>query len=149
MDIRGHDFVERTCKAEGIAVQVHPAHVASKVRESVLHRYGSPSNRSELWESLGDLPSVQDAHAYMRLGSWLPPDAILFFDARKEPLAFQFSSGPAFVYAINVLCVHTFYASCENVDYVLAFHDHDFVIGGGRAESWVRIHRLMAEAVAP
>jgi len=60
---------------------------------------------------------------------------VLFFPEAR--LAVELKSGSDLLLVLEQLPAYEFYVSNRDMQYLICFNDHDFVIGWGQAEGWV------------
>lgn len=99
--------------------------------------FAKPGNEP-LWERFLDDESIQDAHAWRAIeGFVLGPTTLLVRDTHRV-LAVRFASSADLVATLDDCPGFEFYVLDDKISFIIAFNDHDMLIGCGAAIQWVR-----------
>lgn len=90
-----------------------------------------------LWENLGTRTSIRGKFAWEfidKILSQQPGDKVfMFFDERDKTPAFAFPRDVPIVPLLEQTSHFIFYLTNEELDYLICFNDHDFLIAAGTA----------------
>jgi hypothetical protein len=64
----------------------------------------------------------------------------MFFDRDRDESGVVFEAGSCLVNVLGECTGFEFYLTDLEGDYVICFNHHDFLIGTGSAETWIREH---------
>jgi hypothetical protein len=137
----GHirDEVLRAAQTVGATVSEIPRDEADRIREQVTQRFAGGVTASLLWEHLQERVSNRDANAWRWVGDYVKDaKAIMFFDKEDERAMFEFRNGPEVVSTLGESYHFEFYLTNRQVDYLICFNHHDYLIAGGLAADWLK-----------
>ncbi|MCE9578749.1 MAG: hypothetical protein K8W52_36830 [Deltaproteobacteria bacterium] len=98
--------------------------------------FATPGHRP-LWERLLNVESIHDANAWRCIEALVLGPATLLVRDAQGLCAVRFERGPDLVAAIGECSGFTFYVLDDANHFLLAFNDHDVLIGCGAAAEWV------------
>ncbi|MGE0791849.1 MAG: hypothetical protein AB7S26_39610, partial [Sandaracinaceae bacterium] len=78
-----------------------------------------------------------DASAWRRLEEFVVDSFVLLVADSQGTCGFAFEAGAPLVAIIADCSGFEFYVTDHENSYVIAYNDHDYLIGAGRARSWV------------
>lgn len=92
-----------------------------------------------LWERIKGSISVKDEKGWISMGSLIAgKESILFLDPAHERFAIKVSDGRDLVEILDVCGYMTFYVTNPDLDFLLAYNDHDsLIVKGETAENWM------------
>ena len=96
------------------------------------------NGRTPLWERLTASAGRQNAYGWREIGRFVDGALILLVDDPQGHCAFRFDTAAALQGVLEETSGFEFYATDDALTFLLAFNHHDFVIGAGRAEAWIR-----------
>lgn len=92
-----------------------------------------------LWEQLIDRESICDSNAWEWLGQFVGDnEVLLILEPRDSETVLLLSNGADLVELLGNSYHYVFYVCDTNFNYLLAFNDHDYLIGCGTAIKWIR-----------
>lgn len=126
-------------------ISAHPMldHEAERLREIVYKRYDiDPKSPGVMIHS--STSSVHDPQAWSRIREFLSNDeAILFFrEWDDDEVMWVFPDGESLHECLAETFGFVFFITNKSASFLLAFEDHDCLIGAGGAEEWVRSLRV-------
>jgi hypothetical protein len=134
-----HDEILRAAQTVGATVSEIPPDEAERIRDQVTQRFAGGIAAWPLWEHLHERVSTRDANAWRWVGDYVKDaKAIMFFDKEDERAMFEFRNGPEVVSALGKSYQFEFYLTNRQVDYLICFSHHDYLIAVGSAADWLR-----------
>tara|TARA_B100000678_G_scaffold221565_1_gene188997 strand:- start:4962 stop:5381 length:420 start_codon:yes stop_codon:yes gene_type:complete len=87
-----------------------------------------------LWENLKDTVSVEDKDGWQKIDRILgKEEVLLFFEYKDDSSMFKFSNPEDVKTVLGNMHAFVFYVTNVNVDYLLCFNDHDYLIWTGNS----------------
>lgn len=111
----------------------------AQVRESIEKLYAvKKGSFLPLWERLIQEQSIHDPNGWKVIENYhCDGEVIMFFDQPCERTMFRFNSIEDVVMVLNESPGFVFYLTDDNFSFLICQNDHDYLIGSGRAASWV------------
>ena len=92
-----------------------------------------------MWERLRRFESVQDSDSWSLIRGGVSSGAVvMFFEKDRDFSMVRFSHGGDVVAVLRECTGFEFYLTNPEAEYLLCFNHHDFLIGAGTAEDWIR-----------
>lgn len=91
-----------------------------------------------LWQRVLESEGVHDANAWKRMAAFVHEPTTLFVRDGQGLCAFRFERAVDIVAVINSCPGFEFYVADDRNRFMLAFNDHDVLIGCGAAAEWIR-----------
>jgi hypothetical protein len=113
--------------------------VSKFVLKNVLDEFTDEKEYSyPLWEKIINYKSVQYKYAWELFSNILKDEkVILFFDFSDDKTMFSFEDGSVLTEVFENCFRFIFYLTNEENTFLLAFNDHDYLIGAGQAIKWI------------
>jgi len=111
-----------------------------KIHREVTFKFAdSVYEQDWLWEYLNDSLAIQNPSAWRWISEFNTTDPIiLFFNPSDEKSAFEFPDIHNIIDILKDTFGFEFYLCNKNLDYLLCFNHHDFLIACGTAKSWLQ-----------
>ncbi|HCK94602.1 MAG TPA: hypothetical protein DHW71_16525 [Gammaproteobacteria bacterium] len=102
-------------------------------REKVKQKFAN-ANREPLWEVLNECKSIYNPDGWKLIADFISNDSpILFCDVLNDQRMYIFNN----MLELNIVLAEcpgfTFYVTSKTLDYLFCFNDHDYLIGCGKA----------------
>lgn len=123
-----------------------PADETERIRRRLHDRFGW--DPGHLGVSLGkESESLHHPEAWSWVSEFVghASEAVLLFPMCDEQEAWIFPNGESTVSVLGECTGFIFFVTSQRADYLLAFDDHDCLIGAGTAAAWIRIRRASLE----
>lgn len=138
------DEVSDAVSALGITARRLSADEADLIRDRLHDRFGLDSQHFSVYLS-HESESLHDPKAWSWLSQFVGgSEAILLFPKCNEPEGWEFPDGGTIVRVLEECSGFVFFVTTKNNDCLIAFDDHDCLIGAGTAAEWVRTLRSSA-----
>jgi hypothetical protein len=111
---------------------------AKSVREGATRAFGDGTSPFIHWNHLREYSAVQHPDSWEWVGEFVRGPAYLFFDKRDEPSVFRFKEGQRIREVLEECSGFEFYICDSEYTYLLCNNDHDYLIGAGKAQEWVK-----------
>jgi hypothetical protein len=111
---------------------------ARSVREGAARAFGDGASPFVHWNHLREYSAVQHPDSWEWIGEFVQGPAYLFFDERDEPGVFRFNEAQRIRDVLEECSGFEFYICDLKYAYLLCNNDHDYLIGSGKAQEWVK-----------
>lgn len=127
--------------AQGVHTEVLPPERTGWHVAAIRDRFG-PRRGAALWERLDPSESVHDPDGW-RIGPalLLPGPVVMLVEDRDGMHGIELESAAALPSILETTVGFVFYLTDDDHSFVLAFNDHDVLIGCGLAAAWVAAWR--------
>lgn len=106
--------------------------------QTVLDKFALGVDKFPLWENLNDSESLQEKDGWLLIADFVGNEEVmLFLDRRSEKFAITLNGSKDLNKLLNNTFHFVFYITNINVDYLLCFNEHDFIIASGKAKLWL------------
>lgn len=123
-------------RLEVLALEL-PEPEARAVEREMEHNFATPGP-GPLWERVLDSEGINDAGAWRGIEAFVHEPATLLVRDAQGLCAFRFERAADIVATISLCPGFTFYVVDDGSRFMLAFNDHDVLIGCGAAAEWIR-----------
>jgi hypothetical protein len=131
-------WIRSAVAQSGAAAEPIAEDEAGRVRAAVEERYARHDAGAFLWERLGSTTSRQRSDGWRDACEFVGDDgAILFFDVVRRAGAWRVRSGADLCAILDAAPSMELYLTDDDASYLLAYNDHEFLIGAGAAAYWV------------
>lgn len=114
--------------------QVHQCYEAL-----IKHGFIGSTEQFPLWEHLIERESICDPNAWEWLGQFVGDNKVLLIlEPRDSETVLLLSNGADLVELLGNSFHFVFYVCDTSFSYLLAFNDHDYLIGCGTSIKWIR-----------
>lgn len=97
-----------------------------------------------LWDCLEEKASIFDPDGWKAISGFHPnSEKFLFIEPEESNLIFYFKSSEDIINALENCYAFIFYITNVDLDYLISFNDHNYLIGCGLAKDW--IHNLISK----
>jgi hypothetical protein len=122
----------------GFRLQVLDADQTAPLWHRLAQRFGEPGRGRRLWEQLSQRAAVQDPDAWCWIANFLSDEPVLMlFDPSDEVVGVRFAHGSQVVPVLAESFGFEFYVTNEQLEFLLCFNHHDFLIAAGSAKAWL------------
>jgi len=120
------------------AQEIEPNNLGS-IRNSIENKFAFPASKP-LWERFkSHTSSICDSNGWKYIADFpIKEKIILFFDDDDEKAMYLINNPHQFVAIIGECPAIEFYLTNERFNFLICFNDHDYLIGAGEAESWIK-----------
>ena len=108
--------------------------------DNIIQKYAIDSKyRYPLWENLVDPSSIQLSTGWGKVGDYVANSKCILLTGidSSEDLAVLINNGEDLHAILSDTYGFVFYVTNPNIDYLLCFNDHDFLIACGDAKNWI------------
>lgn len=124
----------------GVSVIPVPLTEAELLIRRIRDNFTRGSEHEPLWERITDDYGVQNADAWQWLADFIGNSpCYLFLEPRPETNMVAFPTGYSVVRVLEEMFGIEFYVTGPNVDYLLCFNHHDYLISAGRSIPWLKM----------
>lgn len=121
----------------------------SQLLEDVRQKFSTGIKSAYFWETIKDKSSVQNKEAWSWIGDFIKEKpAIMLFADSKNDAGVEFEKGGCIVKTLWECTGFEFYLTNRETDYLICFNHHDFLIGVGEAQDWVKEQKSKQYAIA-
>lgn len=107
--------------------------------QAVLDKFALGVDKFPLWENLNDSESLKEKDGWLLISDFVGnEEVVLFLDNRTEKFAITLNGSKDLNKLLSNTFHFVFYITNINVDYLLCFNEHDFIIASGKAKVWLR-----------
>jgi hypothetical protein len=107
--------------------------------QAVLDKFALGVDKFPLWENLNDSESLKEKDGWLLISDFVGnEEVVLFLDNRTEKFAITLNGSKDLNKLLSNTFHFVFYITNINVDYLLCFNEHDFIIASGKAKLWLR-----------
>lgn len=107
--------------------------------QAVLDKFALSVDKFPLWENLNDSESLKEKDGWLLISDFVGnEEVVLFLDNRTEKFAITLNGSKDLNKLLSNTFHFVFYITNINVDYLLCFNEHDFIIASGKAKLWLR-----------
>ncbi len=112
----------------------------SVIKKDLSFKYGIDFNDTSVTTSnVTEIESIHNSDAWERISEFIGDErCILFFVERIDNSAWLFNNGFDLVKTLHKTVGFVFFVTSEFSDYLIAYNDHDCLIGFGRATEWAK-----------
>ncbi len=129
--------VIQSLEKQGIDYQIVDSTRSELFRSEVVRKYGT-SNERPLWEGMY-AAAIQDPNGWEKIDDFLSRAGfIMFFDKQDDSRVIEIDEGCSVTLLLADCFGFVFYITNTTLDYLLCYNDHDFLIGAGTADMWIR-----------
>ena len=128
--------VARALAVTGVKCREFSAVEAEESYKLLGRLFALPGHRP-LWERLAGALGVRDANAWKRIAEWRTGSVNMLVTQGDTLGAYRFELAADLILVVGECYGFVFYVWDGDLDWVLAFNDHEFVIGCGRVVDWV------------
>lgn len=97
------------------------------------------ANNRFLWEELQYSEAINDSRGWQYIGRFIKEsESIMFFNRDDEKHSFIFYSGDDIENILGESYGFEFYITNTNLDYLICFNHHAYLICSGTAQGWVK-----------
>src|SRR5262249_31610357 len=137
----GHIFseIESAIRKAGARVTVMSKRETAELLEELTNRFGDPQSQRALWDQLTDRVSCRAEGGWRWISEFRPSDpCIMFAPPHLESQAFRFDASRDVVPVLGECSAFEVYVVGINLEYLLCFNDHDYLIAAGMAKPWLK-----------
>lgn len=129
-----HSAKEVNCEAREISLVER-----DKLIFLLKEKYSDKTDSPYFWETINNRFSIQNKESWAWVGEYSPNDKtfMLFLDNQNET-GVVFEKGMCIPKVLWNCTGFEFYLTNHNVDYIIAFNHHDYLIASGMAEEWLK-----------
>lgn len=114
------------------------AEETERIRSTIASLYLSNQTSHPIWERILEWQSIADPDGWRLIAEYVDDSVcVLFFDADEEMSMFRFGSGEDLQEVLGNCAGFVFYVTDYECSYLLCHNDHDYLIGCGKARSWL------------
>ncbi|RDC58431.1 hypothetical protein DU508_00030 [Pedobacter chinensis] len=91
-----------------------------------------------LWENMLDFSSIKCEYGWEKLEKmFMAKEAVLFFELEDDKNMFFFEDGSVLTEILENCYSFVFYVTNMRGNFLIAYNDHDYLIGSGKAKKWI------------
>jgi hypothetical protein len=136
----GHIYteIERAIRETGARVAAMSEQETAELMQGVTSRFGDPRSKRALWDQLTDRVSCRSEDGWRWISEFNPSDpCIMFVPPHLESQAFRFDAGRDVASVLAECSGFVVYIVGINLEYLLCFNDHEYLIASGTAKPWL------------
>ena len=100
-------------------------------------KHADSGSELPLWETIGEHISRKRANGWRDVGEYVGDGPCLLLTEKDGQEAYRVSSGDDLTKLLSECPGFEFYVTNEEIDFLLCHNHHDYLIGAGKAASWV------------
>ena len=130
--------IVETAAALGFPIDRLPAERTARIREELRNRFGLDPDHFSI-HLTKDYESVHSTSGWSWISEFLGTgEVLMLFPPSSDPEAWRFPTGDMVVPLLSECSGFVFILTCPSFEYLLAFEEHDCLVGAGTAREWIR-----------
>ena len=108
-------------------------------RKRVLGKFTESYEHYALWENLKEPFGVREPHSWEWIDEFLrEKEFYFFFEEDNDETIYIILENQSLSKLLREMPIKVFYVTNDNLDYIISYNDHEYLIACGIAETWLR-----------